>query len=237
MGGCILYKKIEMISIVTGTLDRLDYLKMVIDNTVNSNKYLELVLVDGGSTDGTIEYIKSLNHDRIKFIECGKRSYYWHYMNLGIENSSHEWVCQWNDDVIMETHWDLVIQEISKEANEDFYIFSWRGKNDKEYVIYDDEKELVLNYGIYNKKIFREIGMYDTSYKYYYCDGDLSFRAKEFGFSYKKMYNVKCKSLTGFGVEKKAILENNEIEYSNYLEKLSMYKNKNLPPTLVKLTR
>jgi glycosyltransferase involved in cell wall biosynthesis len=226
-----------MISIVTGTLDRLDYLKMVIDNTVNSNKYLELVLVDGGSTDGTIEYIKSLNHDRIKFIECGKRSYYWHYMNLGIENSSHEWVCQWNDDVIMETHWDLVIQEISKEANEDFYIFSWRGKNDKEYVIYDDEKELVLNYGIYNKKIFREIGMYDTSYKYYYCDGDLSFRAKEFGFSYKKMYNVKCKSLTGFGVEKKAILENNEIEYSNYLEKLSMYKNKNLPHTLVKLTR
>jgi glycosyltransferase involved in cell wall biosynthesis len=237
MGRCILYKKIEMISIVTGTLDRLDYLKMVIDNTVNSNKYLELVLVDGGSTDGTIEYIKSLNHDRIKFIECGKRSYYWHYMNLGIENSSHEWVCQWNDDVIMETHWDLVIQEISKEANEDFYIFSWRGKNDKEYVIYDDEKELVLNYGIYNKKIFREIGMYDTSYKYYYCDGDLSFRAKEFGFSYKKMYNVKCKSLTGFGVEKKAILENNEIEYSNYLEKLSMYKNKNLPHTLVKLTR
>jgi glycosyltransferase involved in cell wall biosynthesis len=224
-----------MISIVTGTLNRLDYLKRVIENTVDSNDLLELVLVDGGSTDGTIDYLRSLNHDRIKLIEYGERSYYWHYMNLGIENSSHEWVCQWNDDVIMESSWDSIIEEISRENSKDFYIFSWRQKNNPEYIIYDNDNELVLNYGVYNKKIFREIGMYDTSYKYYYCDGDLSFRAKEFGFTYDKMYNVKCESLTGLGSEKKAILENNEMEYSNYMEKLSMYKEKNLPETIVYL--
>jgi glycosyltransferase involved in cell wall biosynthesis len=221
-----------MISIVTGTLDRLDYLKRVIENTVDSNDLLELVLVDGGSTDGTIEYLRSLNHDRIKLIEYGERSYYWHYMNLGIENSSHEWVCQWNDDVIMESSWDAVIEKL--EDSIDFYLFSWK-ESAGEYVIYDTENELVLNYGIYNKKIFRDIGMYDTSYKYYFCDGDLSFRSKQFGFSYEKLYDIKCQSLTRFGPEKKAIMENYQREWDNYQEKLSLYKEKNLPETIVKL--
>jgi glycosyltransferase involved in cell wall biosynthesis len=220
-----------MISIVTGTLDRLDHLKKVIENTVDSNNMLELVLVDGGSIDGTIEYLRDLNHNRIKFIEYGKRSYYWDYMNLGIRNSSYEWICQWNDDVIMETPWDIIVEEIEKNSPKDFYIFSWRERNGQEYFIYDGGNELVLNYGIYNKKIFREIGMYDSSYKYYYCDGDLSYRAKQFGFSYEKMYNIKCESLTG-SEGKKAIMENHHEESENYQKKLEMYRNNILPENI-----
>ena len=60
-----------MISIVTGTLNRLELLKKVIENTVGSSNLIELVLVDGGSTDGTIEYLRSLNHPQIKLIEVG----------------------------------------------------------------------------------------------------------------------------------------------------------------------
>ena len=45
-----------MVSIVTGTLNRLHLLTKIIQNTVNSSDKLELVLVDGGSSDGTIEY-------------------------------------------------------------------------------------------------------------------------------------------------------------------------------------
>ena len=43
-----------MISIVTGTLNRLGMLPSLIENTVLSDERLELVLVDGGSTDGTL---------------------------------------------------------------------------------------------------------------------------------------------------------------------------------------
>ena len=50
-----------MISIVTGTLNRIDHLKRVIENTVDSDPRLELVLIDGGSTDGTIEFKSSKN--------------------------------------------------------------------------------------------------------------------------------------------------------------------------------
>ena len=73
-----------MISIVTGTLNRKNFLKGLVDNTVNKNSKLELVLVDGGSTDGSLEFIKSLNHPQIKLIEVGGRSSYPHFMNLGI---------------------------------------------------------------------------------------------------------------------------------------------------------
>jgi glycosyltransferase involved in cell wall biosynthesis len=213
-----------MISIVTGTLNRLELLKKVIENTIYSNDLLELVLVDGGSTDGTIEYLRNLNHNRIKLIEYGKRSYYWHYMNLGIKNSKFDYICQWNDDVLLENDWNDVINEISIDF--DMYLFSWL-EGELKYVIYENKDELVLNYGIYNKKIFKEIGMYNNSYKYYYCDGDMSFRAKSFGYSYKKLFNIKCTPLTTH-YEKNAFIENNQLEYQNYLNCLKQYGNKTL---------
>jgi glycosyltransferase involved in cell wall biosynthesis len=217
-----------MISVVTGTLNRLDLLKKVIENTVGSSDKVELVLVDGGSTDGTIEYVKGLNNDKINLIELGGRSYYWDFMNIGIKNSKFDYVCQWNDDIILENSWEEVINELNPDF--DFYIFSWF-ENNSRYVIYEYDNQLVLNYGIYNKKIFREIGMYNNSYKYYYCDGDMSYRAKCFDYKHKKLFNIKCTPLTAHG-EKKAFVENERSESENYFNCLEKYKNKILPDNI-----
>lgn len=120
-----------MISIVSGTLNRVELLPKVIENTVNGCERVELVLVDGGSTDGTIDYLKSLNHPRIKLIEVGHRSRYAHYMNIGIRNSTYELVCQWNDDVLLMNSWNDIINTID---DSDYYIFSWlRGTTDEFY--------------------------------------------------------------------------------------------------------
>jgi len=218
-----------MLSIVTGTLNRVECVKNLIQNTVESNKKLELVLVDGGSSDGTVEYLKALDHPRVKLIEEGKRSYYWDYMNKGIINSSHEWVCQWNDDILIENDWEEVFNEILKDPK-DFYLFSWREPGGN-YVIYDSNSELVMNYGIYNKKVFREVGMYNSSYKYYCCDGDMSFRAREFGHSYKNLYNIKCSPVPDPN-GKKALWENNPLEMKNYFDTLNLYRNKILPSNI-----
>jgi glycosyltransferase involved in cell wall biosynthesis len=112
-----------MISIVTGTLERLEFLPDLIKNTVDSHEKLELVLIDGGElNNSTSTYIKQLNHPRIKLIEVGGRSSYPDFMKLGIEHATHELVCQWNDDVLLVNSWDDVISEI--EDGYDFYLFN-----------------------------------------------------------------------------------------------------------------
>lgn len=239
-----------MVSIVTGTLNRVHLLPKIIANTVDANENLELVLVDGGSTDGTIEYIKNLNHLRIKLIEVGGRSSYPHFMNLGIENSTYEWVCQWNDDVLLANDWDEVIKEINDDYM--FYLFNWKYGSETDIKnpkwlsgedslsanggfcivdAYETHKEIVMNYGIYNKKIFREIGMYNDAFQYYYADGDMSLRAYLFGYKYKALEGVKVCSLNG--VQKMAIQTSDSIDiYNNFHEQ---YKHKILDEKIRKL--
>jgi glycosyltransferase involved in cell wall biosynthesis len=230
-----------MISIVTGTLNRKNLLPSLIQNTVDSDERLELVLVDGGSTDGTIEYIKELNHNKIKLIEVGGRSSYPHYMNLGIENSSYELVCQWNDDALLVDSWEDVFKEI--EDGIDFYLFNWKygnldditnedwitgryheNQNNKGWCIcdeYDTIEEVVMNYGIYRKNIFREIGMYHPEFNYYYADGDMSRRSYLFGYKYKALKHIKVCSIN---TEKRAFYASTDSTlYHNLHEE---YKNK-----------
>lgn len=228
-----------MISIVTGTLNRKNFLPDLIKNTVDSDERLELVLVDGGSTDGTIEYIKNLNHNNIKLIEVGHRSPYPHFMNLGIKNSKYEWICQWNDDVLLVNNWSEIISELDNKH--DFYIFNWKygEKSDLNnyewnkgtdsppevsgWCIVDDYSkgnEIIMNYGIYNKKIFREIGMYSNSFRYYYADGDMSLRAHLFGYKHKGLKHIKVCSIQ---CDKRAINDNS---YSIYQKNHENYKNK-----------
>jgi glycosyltransferase involved in cell wall biosynthesis len=232
-----------MISIVTGTLDRKHLLGNLIKNTVESSDKLELVLVDGGSTDGTQEYIKNLAHERIKLIEIGRRSPYPHYMNLGIKNATYDWICQWNDDAILVNKWNEVISEL--DNNHDFYLFNWKygayeDINNEDWIrgtdiITDDRGgwwltdkyevygEIVMNYGVYNKKIFKEIGMYSNDFHYYYCDGDMSRRAYLFGYKHKSLYDIKVCSVY---TPKKAHLVSGELEVYN--RNHEEYKNKKL---------
>jgi glycosyltransferase involved in cell wall biosynthesis len=239
-----------MISIVTGTLNRAHLLENLIKNTVDSNEKLELVLVDGGSSDGTLEYIKKLNHPRIKLIEVGERSSYAHFMNLGIENATYDWICQWNDDVLLVNDWNQILTELDEEHM--FYLFNWKYGSETDMKnpmwlsgedssssnggfcivdAYDTHKEIVMNYGIYNKKIFREIGMYNYDYQYYYADGDMCLRAYLFGYKYKALINIIVCSLRG--VEKTAIQTAGSAELLNYYH--GQYKNKILSDKIKKL--
>jgi glycosyltransferase involved in cell wall biosynthesis len=229
------------ISIVTGTLNRKRLLPGLIKNTVDSDERLELVLVDGGSKDGTQKYIHDLNHPRIKLIEVGKRSSYPHFMNLGIKNSSHDYICQWNDDVFLVNNWDDVFKELDDSM---VYIFAWKVDKfpkfkDKKWHLINSLKEdgcgeIVVNYGIYHKDVFRKIGLYNNEYRFYCADGDMAHRAWFFGFKVKDLYNIKVVSLKKVT---KAPLENynidNDIEL--YKKQIEQYKNKILPDNLTYL--
>jgi len=232
-----------MISIVTGTLNRVGMLPTLIANTVIADERLELVLVDGGSTDGTISLIKEINHPRIKLIEVGGRSSYPHFMNLGIQAATHEVICQWNDDVILCNEWSEVFLEL--QSNHDFYLFNWKYGNyedtknpdwlkGKDHTsgwclcnVADSGGEIVMNYGLYRKKIFREIGMYNPEYQYYYADGDMAYRAYAFGYKVKDLRHIRVCSLPAGKIA---------IPYQSdkdaYEKNLSLYKQRILPECL-----
>lgn len=229
-----------MISLITGTLNRLDNIKNLILNTVEKNKFLELVIVDGGSKDGTLEYIKETNNPNIKLIEYGKKSNYPHFMNLGIENSSNEFICQWNDDALLVNSWEDV-KKVVLENKYDFHIFNWKfSKNKRDLENLDwkkgnqqnqgwflednteiesiEKKIITMNYGVYNKKIFREVGLYNTRFDFWYADGDLSNRAFYFGYKYKSHRDIKVlvletKSTRKFRKKDKRIYDNNLMHY------------------------
>jgi glycosyltransferase involved in cell wall biosynthesis len=230
-----------MISIITGTLNRGPLLPKLIENTVEANDKLELVLVDGGSTDGTIEYIKEENHPRIKLIEVGERSTYPHFMNLAIKNSTHDIVCQWNDDVLLVNDWEEVFSEID---DHDFYLFNWKyghesdlkdinWKNGEEYsegwclLNNKPNGEIVMNYGLYKKDIFRKIGMYNNEYRYYCADGDMADRAYNFEYKVKNLKNIKvCSLITN------KVADHYQGDSEIYLKNLNLYKQQILPENI-----
>lgn len=232
-----------MISIVTGTLNRVGMLPTLIANTVLSDDRLELVLVDGGSTDGTQNYIKTLNHPRIKLIEVGHRSSYPHFMNLGIQAATHEVICQWNDDVILCNEWKEIFFEL--QSGHDFYLFNWKygtytDKENPDWLkgightdgwclcnVADSGGEIVMNYGLYRKKIFREIGMYNPEYQYYCADGDMSYRAYQFGYKVKDLRHIRVCSLP----TNKVATPHPE-DHQIYQRNMELYRNKTLPKSL-----
>jgi glycosyltransferase involved in cell wall biosynthesis len=229
-----------MISIVTGTLNRLELLSHVINNTVGNSEQVELVLVDGGSTDGTIEYLKLLNHPRIKLIEVGGRSFYPHYMNLGIKNATHELIAQWNDDVLLCNDWDDVIKEID---GSDYYLFPWlRGSLEtfltdreslftKDYLLFDG----CMNFGLYKKDVFRKIGMYDSQYQYYWCDSDMTERSMRFNLSRKECRELRVmeiNSVNGIGIEKRTNPDEENYGFRILNENKKLYWNKTIPSTV-----
>jgi len=222
-----------MISIITGTLNRIELLKYVVSNTVDRSDKLELILVDGGSTDGTIEYIKNLNHDRIKLIEVGERSFYPHFMNLGLKEAKYDWIAQWNDDVLLINDWDDVFNKLNDEISA--YIFDWnrgtlenfeRKKFDDKWISFSH----CMNFGIYKKMIFKEIGMYDSKFKYYECDHDMTMRVLSFGYKVMTCHDIKVMEIN---TEKRSIVYGHEHEVlvcrNNVLE---FYRHRKLPDTI-----
>lgn len=230
-----------MISVVTGTLNRLELLKHVINNTVNKSDKLELVLLDGGSTDGTIEYIKELNNPNIKLIEIGERSSYPSFMNIGIKESKYDWIAQWNDDVLLVDDWEEIYNLLNKN-DYDAYIFDWTRGTLNDYNKYGKQMNPVMfgsnwirfrdcmNFGIYRKQVFREIGMYDTKFKYYECDHDMTTRCLFFGYKVINIQNIRVFEITS---EKRSIPYNEDRKI--FMENRNFYANKILPETIEKL--
>lgn len=166
------------ISIVTPTYNRCDMLEDVIRNiTAQKDRDFEHLIIDGGSTDGTLRMLEKYKHlNIVSELDDG----IYDAMNKGIKRAVGDIILILNSD-------DLLCEDALKNIRKFFlqnpavdtvcggaYIFSDDSDNK---IIYNDvffkkldensicHGNLIFNARVYRKRVFDKTGLMDPSYK------------------------------------------------------------------------
>jgi len=177
-------------------------------------KNFEVILVDNGSTDGSVDYIRDNFGDFIKLIENKANLGFAEGNNIGIKNSSGKYILLLNNDTKADPLW---VEELVKVAESDDKIGMCaskilslddpkiidnvghliykdglnrgRGRFEYDQGQYDNIEEVFLPSGcaaLYRKKMLDEIGEFDKDFFAYSDDTDIGIRGRLAG--WKCMY-------------------------------------------------
>lgn len=189
-----------LITVVTVVLNGVKYLEQAIKSVISQNyDNIEYIIIDGGSTDGTLEIIRKYE-DRIDlWISEPDRGIY-DAMNKGIEMASGEFIAFLNAD-------DWYEQNIVNDVKDKVNSFSSAGKGFVVYFNYywwDEElstgfkspRQSDLRYWkgmsilhqcmFVHKSIYKKLGAYDLEYRFA-SDYDYFLRMIEVGVTFKKI--------------------------------------------------
>ena len=103
-----------MISIIIVNYNGKDLIKDCLDSVLSQTlKEFELVIVDNGSTDDSINFIKSnFSDNRIKIVASEKNLGFAGGNNLGLKNTSGEYIVLLNNDTVVDKDWLKYLYEL-----------------------------------------------------------------------------------------------------------------------------
>lgn len=172
-----------------------------------------IILVDNGSSDGSLEFIK-IEYPELDFIINKKNLGFAAGVNQGILRAiklNMDYVGLFNNDAVAKKDWlmnlinylnknpkygiatcKLISKDYRLDSTGDFYT-SWglpypRGRGSKEINSLDNTIEIFGASGgasLYRVSMFKEIGLFDEDFFAYYEDVDISFRAQLAGWKIK----------------------------------------------------
>src|SRR3989344_3693256 len=68
-------------------------------------KPVEVILVDNGSTDGSVEFVQKKFGKKVKIIQLDKNKGYASGHNAGFQSARGKWVALMSNDVILKSDW------------------------------------------------------------------------------------------------------------------------------------
>ncbi len=201
-------KEYPLVSIIVVNYNGKKYLKDCFSSLYNLNfppNKLEIVMVDNGSSDSSLEFVKE-NFSRVEIIENNINNYC-KANNLGIKSAKGKYIAILNNDTKVDENW---LVELVKVINQDdsigavagkilfldgrlqgtghyeFPHFYWsdRGFKENDKGQYDKTEEVPsISHcaTLYRKKCFDNVGLLDEDFNMYMEDVDMSIRAKQKG--------------------------------------------------------
>lgn len=208
-------------SIIIPNLNGEGWLKDCIDSCINQdfNEEYEIIIIDNGSTDKSIEIIKECaqRFPKLTLIENKENTGFSYAVNQGIKLSKAEYAVLFNNDAFAQPDW---MQQLVTVADSDEKIFSVGGLMIQHFNrdLADDAGDYVPLFGwtckrgdglskdrynkqerifsacggaaLYRKSILDKIGLFDENFFAYGEDVDIGWRANNRG--YKNIYNPKA---------------------------------------------
>lgn len=192
-------KQKPVVSVVIGSFNRLPYLKGTVETlrAEVSDVPSEIIIVDGGSTDGTVDWlvqqkdiITILQHNRGEWQGTPiERKSWGYFMNLGFRAACGTYVCMLSDDC-------LVIPGAIKNGMQEFkkerggkpvgaVAFYWRNwpEQEKYWVGLGWGERMFVNHGLYLREALQKIDFIDAeTFFFYHADGDLCLRMWDAGY-------------------------------------------------------
>ena len=184
------------ISVVMGSKNRKGLIKATIESIRNNgfNGSIEIIVVDGGSTDGTCDWLarqKDIftiiqpNYSEYNSKGVKAKAHSWgEFMNIGFKACHSDYICMVSDDLILapgclQNGFDNIRMKIEtgeKIGGGAFY-FREYPRHDFFRVIKLPKGYININHGFYYKPALEDIGWLDEiNYNFYCGDGDVAMR-------------------------------------------------------------
>lgn len=174
-------------------------------------KNLEFIVVDNGSTDGSVEYIQSwiARVPNAQAVSLSRNSGFCEGNNLGFAKARGEWIALLNNDAVAEPNWiealvqrgdpaskigmlggKILFAEPGNVIDKAGHLIYWDGQNrgrgtmEADTGQYERDEEILWPdacAALYHRRLFEETGGFDESFFAFGDDADLGMRARLLG--------------------------------------------------------